>query len=90
MTWGRQMGEFYAHSTERRPPSDWETMAEHEARTAHLCRQFLRRSDLSPTFSGNLLGHCHDLRKYDERFRRWAEGPLTAHPAGAAKRGRAT
>jgi hypothetical protein len=37
------MPEFYAHSLEARPEADWEPMRQHEQKTTHVCRQFLRR-----------------------------------------------
>ena len=39
------MAEFYAHSLEGHPPSEWETLAEHEEATARLCRRFFDRVD---------------------------------------------
>jgi CRISPR-associated endonuclease/helicase Cas3 len=57
------MPEFYAHSLEGRPEADWEPMRRHEQKTAHLCRQFLRRIDPALEPWGDLLGRWHDLGK---------------------------
>lgn len=57
------MPEFYAHSLEGRPCCEWETLAEHEAATAELCRQFLERIDPALGARGELLGSWHDLGK---------------------------
>lgn len=85
----------YAHSLENRPKSDWETMAAHEELVAWHCRQFLRRIDPVWEPWGTLLGHWHDLGKYDPEFQAKLEGERTQvdHAAIgallAAKRGKA-
>ncbi|MGQ9576962.1 MAG: CRISPR-associated endonuclease Cas3'' [Thermoguttaceae bacterium] len=68
------MNEVYAHSIEGRPRSEWETMAEHEARTARLCRQFLRRINPALEPWGELLGRWHDLGKYSRAFQEKLRG----------------
>jgi hypothetical protein len=53
------MTQFYAHSIEGRPESEWETM--HQQWTACFCRQFLRRSHPALAPWGDLLGRRYDL-----------------------------
>ena len=38
---------FYAHSLENEPPTNWETMAEHEEAVEKLCREFMARIALT-------------------------------------------
>lgn len=59
---------YYAHSVENLAPVFWETMSEHEERTARLCRWFLRRIDQELAPWGELLGRWHDLGKYQGSF----------------------
>ena len=62
---------YYAHSLENRPPSDWETMSEHEDLVATFCCKFLKR--INPTLEpwGDLLGRWHDLGKYSDEFQNY-------------------
>jgi CRISPR-associated endonuclease/helicase Cas3 len=62
------METFFAHSILGRPPSEWETMAEHEKRTRRYCRCFLRRIEPCLASWAGLLGSWHDLGKYQPSF----------------------
>ncbi|MCO8124378.1 CRISPR-associated helicase Cas3', partial [Stieleria sp. TO1_6] len=59
---------YYAHSLPDQPPSNWETMAEHEKAVANRCEEFAAR--IHPEFKswGNLLGCWHDIGKYSNEF----------------------
>ncbi|MCC8552405.1 CRISPR-associated helicase Cas3' [Xanthomonas hortorum] len=58
--------EFYAHSTERKDRSDWQTLAQ------HLLGVGERAARHAESFGGQLLAHVsgqlHDLGKYTEKF----------------------
>ncbi len=70
---GRGIADFYAHSLENRPTTEWEPMETHEKCVARLCRLFLRRIDARLASWGEPLGRWHDLGKYLREFRKKIE-----------------
>lgn len=71
--------EFYAHSIEGKPPSEWHKLEDHLRNTAALARKFA-----APFRAGDwayLAGLWHDLGKYSEEFRAYllAENGFEAH-----------
>jgi CRISPR-associated endonuclease/helicase Cas3 len=64
------MAQFYAHTLENHPESEWETMAEHEERVRRYCRCLLGRIDPGLVPWADLLGSWHDLGKYLPAFQK--------------------
>ena len=60
------MGEFYAHTKEGKPESEWQTVEEHTNEVARLAGDFA--NSFNAKNWGINVGLLHDLGKYQEEF----------------------
>jgi len=66
---GRKALEFYAHSSEGRPPPQWQPLATHLQAVSELAAQFSAAFDSADW--GRLAGLWHDLGKYSRAFQEY-------------------
>ncbi len=59
---------YYAHSLERRPPSEWQLLEEHLKNVAEMARSF--SDGFGAGDWGYLAGLWHDIGKYSDDFQR--------------------
>ena len=65
-------GICYAHSVDRQPKSDWQTMAEHAANVAVMAGEHAEK--FAARSLGEVAGLLHDLGKYSDEFQRKLRG----------------
>jgi len=58
--------EYYAHSLEGKPPSDWQPLEEHLKNVAEMARSFAKTFGAGEW--GYLAGLWHDIGKYSDEF----------------------
>lgn len=66
--------DFFAHSLEGRPETDWEPLEAHLEETARYACLFLGRIHSDLAIWGELVGRWHDLGKYLDEFREKLRG----------------
>jgi CRISPR-associated endonuclease/helicase Cas3 len=71
------MIEFYAHSVEGKPPSEWHYLEEHLKGTAELAKSFADAFGSGEW--GYLAGLWHDMGKYSEAFQKMLLASIDAH-----------
>jgi CRISPR-associated endonuclease/helicase Cas3 len=65
--------EFYAHSLEDRPKSEWERLADHLDKVGSTAATFANAFDARSW--GDLIGRSHDLGKMSSEFQSYIQGP---------------
>ena len=60
--------EYYAHSLEGKPPSEWQPLEEHLKNVAEIARSF--SEDFGTGDWGYLAGLWHDIGKYSDEFQK--------------------
>jgi CRISPR-associated endonuclease/helicase Cas3 len=63
----------YAHTLPDRPPSDWETLADHLNKVEDSASTFAEAFGARPW--GDVLGRCHDLGKFSDEFQTYLQKP---------------
>lgn len=71
--------DFYAHSLENRPPSEWHKLEDHLTRTAKLAADFAAAFNAQAW--AEIAGKWHDLGKYSKEFQIYlcSQNGINAH-----------
>jgi hypothetical protein len=66
--------EYYAHSKEGKPPSEWQPLEDHLKNVAELAKNHAKKIGMGNY--GELLGLPHDLGKYSAGFQRYISAAM--------------